>query len=256
MRRGNLANERIGKLNKNKLGLPMEIVEYRGTDDISVKFIGQNNTVQTTYSNFIKGQVKNPYNKSVYGKGYYGDGKYKTKENGRNTPQYTTWHNMLNRCYNEKSQKRRPTYNVCSVIEEWLNYDTFAKWYDENIYQVDGEKMCLDKDILIKGNKIYSPDTCVFAPAAINSLFTKANSIRGELPVGVHFHKARQKYLAKCTNNGKMIHLGYFSTPEEAFQVYKIYKENLIKEIAEHYKDKIIYQLYNALINYKVDIKD
>lgn len=80
---------------------------------------------------------------------------------------------MLERCYSARYQERKPTYKGCSVCDEWLNYQNFAKWYDDNYYEIKGEIMCLDKDILVKGNKIYSPENCVFVPNYINVLFAR-----------------------------------------------------------------------------------
>jgi hypothetical protein len=154
----------------------------------------------------------------------------------------------------------RPTYKGCTVDESWHNFQNFAAWYDKNFYEIDGERMELEKDILIKGNKVYSPETCVFAPHSINSLFVKGNSIRGEFPIGVYRHTQTNKYIAQCkiSLNGvkKTINLGIYETPERAFIAYKSYKENLIKQKAENYKDKIPSKLYEAMINYKVEITD
>ena len=52
------------------------------------------------------------------------------------------------------------------------------------------------------------------------------------------------------------IHLGYFSKPDEAFNVYKQAKEDYIKEVAELYKDQIDIRVYEALMKYEVDIND
>ena len=114
--------------------------------------------------------------------------------------------------------------------------------------------MNLDKDILIKNNKIYSPETCVFVPHDINSLFTKANTKRGKYPIGVHFK--RNKYHVQIQKYKQVIHLGTYDTSEEAFTVYKIAKENYIKEIADKYKDLIPKKLYDAMYEYEVEWED
>ncbi|MBL4951074.1 hypothetical protein JK635_02315 [Neobacillus sp. YIM B02564] len=164
---------------------------------------------------------------------------------------------MLERCYSNYSSKRYPTYEKCSVTDEWLNYQNFAAWYDENYYEVDGEKMELDKDILIKGNKVYSPDACVFVPKRINLLFVKKNASRGDLPIGVVWYKRDKNYQADGKDEyGNTVHLGRYDTVEKAFEAYKIFKENTIKKVADIYKNKIPNNLYEAMIAYKVDIKD
>jgi hypothetical protein len=193
---------------------------------------------------------------TVYGTGYFGEGTYKSRQNGKRTRQYKTWLAMLERCYENKTKEKLPSYAGCYVCEEWHNFQIFSKWYDENYYEIDGQRMELDKDILVKGNKVYSPETCVFVPHRINSLFTKSNSIRGDLPIGVHWHKRDEKYVAKCQCGDKRKHLGYHDTPEKAFNAYKIFKENYIKQIAEEYKDRIPNKLYDAMKKYIVEITD
>ena len=115
--------------------------------------------------------------------------------------------------------------------------------------------MCLDKDILVKGNKIYSPETCCFVPNEINVLFTKKEKDRGEYPIGVSI--ISNKYVARCgVGNSKNKTIGSFKTPKEAFQAYKQYKEQYIKKVADKYKCQIPNNLYKAMYSYQVEITD
>ena len=120
--------------------------------------------------------------------------------------------------------------------------------------------MALDKDVLVKGNKTYSPNTCVFVPQNINVLFTKCNKARGKYPIGVSFYKDRNKYQAHCKifSNGKskQKNLGYYNNIDDAFYAYKQFKEDYIKQVADEYKDNIPNKLYEAMYNYKVEITD
>lgn len=148
-------------------------------------------------------------------------------------------------------------YVNCSVCDEWLCYLNYKIWFDENYYTVGDITMNLDKDILIKGNKIYSPNTCVFVPQNINKLFTKSNRTRGELPIGVYkVNGYDDKYSSHFNSCSKLVNLGTFNTIEEAFGTYKIAKENEIKRIADEYKGKIPQKLYDAMYNYQVEITD
>lgn len=194
---------------------------------------------------------------TIYGIGI-NDYNGKVMINSKFIKSYRTWYDMLGRCYNEKIHQKRQTYIGCKVCDEWLYFSNFKKWYDKNYYNIDDERMELDKDILHKGNKIYSPETCVFVPQNINSLFTKRNLIRGILPIGVYWDKQYQKYRTQCNNGkkGKTINLGRFNTPEEAFNIYKNFKENIIKEVADKYNNKIPQKLYDAMYKYKVEITD
>jgi hypothetical protein len=232
----------------------MVIDEYNSSSDIWIRF-PQGHLVHAAYQQFLNGNVKNIYDQSVFGIGFIGEGKYKLEESKQ---QYKSWVSMLARCYSEKFHEKQPTYIGCTVCEEWHNFQNYAKWYDENYYEVDGYKMNLDKDILVKGNKIYSPETCVFVPDFINLLFVNRKQYRGSLPVGVKVcTKNPKKYEAQCRNNtGKRIYLGYYDSPEEAFQYYKEFKENLIKETAKEYEDRIPHTLFNAMCNYVVEISD
>ena len=168
---------------------------------------------------------------------------------------------MLQRCYSEKEHERHPTYIGCEVYEGWHNFQNFAKWYKDNYYEVGNEKMCLDKDILFKGNKIYSPDTCIFVPETINKLFIKNDKNRGESVIGATLCK-NGKYQAQCniinpeTGKSKQEYLGLYDSQEKAFQVYKYHKERNIKQIADYYKIHIPQKLYDAMYNYEVEIDD
>jgi hypothetical protein len=247
---------RVGIVKFNKFGSLMETVEYKEAKNILVKF-KEGYLVKTSWQQFCIGKVKNPYDKSAYNIGFLGVGEYKVIENNGQTKQYSTWRGMLSRCYDEKVQEKQPTYKDCYVSEEWHNFQNFATWYDENHYKIEGERMALDKDILKKGNKLYSPETCVFVPQNINLLFVKADVTRGNLPIGVQFHKKNKKYTSACNDgNGKQIKLGYYKTLEEAFQVYKTYKEKLIKQIANKYRDDIPIKLYKAMYSYIVEVDD
>lgn len=252
--------DRIGLSNINCQGCEMKIIEYNNAKNIIIEFQDKYKAkINTAYKEFKNGSIKNPYYPSVYNVGYLGQGKYKTRdENGEQIKSYIMWRGILERCYSERNKKIRPTYNDCSVCEEWHNYQNFAKWYEENYYEIHNQKMHLDKDILIKGNKIYSPNTCVFVPDRINVLFTKRQNCRGEYPIGVHMCKRDKALISSCSVDGENKHLGYFplNKPFQAFYTYKIFKEQYIKQIADEYKDLIPLQLYEAMYNYEIEIND
>lgn len=244
--------DRTGEVGYNNQGLKMEIIEYKNAIDMMVKFENGYIAKNVSYGNFKNGTIKNPYFPSVFGMGYIGEGNYKTKNNGKTTKIYKTWQNMLRRCYNDKDIIKNPTYKNCSVCKEWHNFQNFAEWFDKNYYEIENERMELDKDILIKGNKIYSPNKCVFVPQNINNLFIKNDINRGSLPIGVQKLKKCKKFSATCGD----FYIGIFDTPEEAFDAYKEFKENYIKQIADKYKNKIPKKLYNAMYNREVNIND
>lgn len=177
------------------------------------------------------------------------------EDNGDTIQSYRTWHSMLCRCYSDTFQSKEASYNGCTVCDEWKLFSNFKKWFDDpsNGYKKGYE---LDKDILIKGNKVYSPYTCLFIPKRINSLLLKPFKYRKDLPIGVSKHKKR--FAATCACAGGKSYIGLYKTPLEAFNAYKEVKENYIKSVAEEYfsKDAITEKAYRALLNYKIEITD
>ena len=252
---------RVGEEGINKFGSKMVIKEYRGCMDIDVYFPEYNWTFKhAQYTSFKNKSIKCPYEPRYFGKGYLGEGKYKVWENNRDKKEYIVWHSMLQRCYDPKYQKEKPTYKGCKVEEHLLNFQNMCEWLDENYYEIPGEIMCLDKDILCKGNKVYSRKTCIFVPQRINALFTKSDRSRGKDPIGV-IELPSGNYQVHCNNGyGEQIRLGTYSTKEEAFGVYKEYKEKVIKEVINSYEGIIPEPHYSklkiAMYNYEVEIND
>jgi len=190
----------------------------------------------------------------VYGAGV-NDWSGNVKVGGKPIKEYDLWTSMLERCFSEKFKQSRPTYEGVTCSKEWLSMTKFI----EDVSQMKGFGLsgwALDKDIIQKGNKLYSKDTCCFVPLEVNMLLTKSDNSRGEYPVGVCFHKTRGKFKAQLTINGKRKHLGYFTTPEEAFQVYKLAKEAYIKVVAQQWQHILDERVFQALLDYEVNIDD
>ena len=257
--------DRTGEEGYNTFGSKMVIKEYRDRKDMDIYFPEYDWVVEhVQYNNFKSGNIKCPYERRYYGSGYLGEGKYKPFKNGKNKKEYKMWYkiweSMLKRCYDPKYQEKHPTYKGCTVEDHLLNFQHMGEWIENNYYKVQGEKMCLDKDILCKGNKVYSRNTCIFVPQRINNLFVKCDKSRGDCPIGVT-PRSSGNYEVQCSNGyGKEIYLGVYSTKEEAFQVYKNCKEKVIKEVIDSYEGKIPEPFYSrlkaAMYNYKVEIDD
>ena len=189
----------------------------------------------------------------TYGVGF-NDRKYKTTIDGRPTREYSLWMSMLYRCYNEESHKLFPTYTGCTVHEFFHSYSNFYEWCQDQIGFDCGFE--LDKDLLVKGNKIYSKDLCLFLPRKLNGVLTKSNAARGDLPIGVSFNKQVGRYMAQIKMFKKCYGLGYFDNPIDAFNAYKAAREEHVKNVANIYKDQIDPRAYDALMNYRVEITD
>lgn len=246
---------RIGEIRCNNKGLKMEIVKYNNYNDIDVLF-EDGALVHTKYSHFKNGVVKSYFYPSVVGVGYLGRS---TIGEEKDWEAYFSWSSMLNRCYNKKNKEYK-NYGGRGVYvcDEWLNFNTFQKWYYENKWDECATQ--IDKDILTKNNKVYSPKECCVVDQRINCLFTKRTLGRGCLPIGVNYNERLQKYTSQCSiENGKLKHIGCFETEKQAFLEYKRFKETNIRRVADEYKFKYAKfpnNIYVSMYNYKVEIND
>lgn len=245
----------------NHQGCLMKIVECFDNGCIVVEFQDKYKyKTNSIYTNFKKGSIKNPFYPSVFGAGFTGT-KYPRSKNCKNIREYTSWKQMLRRCFSKKEKERIRAYENVTCCEEWLNYENFYEWLhaqDNFDKWYSGKRWAVDKDILNKGNKVYSPENCCLIPQNVNCLFLKREAERGKYPIGVTYRN--KGFLASCHNpfTNRREELGYYSTPEKAFEVYKTYKENLIKQVAqiEFYAGNITRKCYEAMMRYEVEIDD
>ena len=140
-------------------------------------------------------------------------------------PYYSTWHGMLKRCYSEVYLKKYPTYRGCSVCDDWIYFTKFKAW----MMTQDFEGKHLDKDILVEGNKVYSPETCRFVDAGVNTFLNDQKAAKGEWPTGVCWHNIANKFVASCRNpfTKKREYLGLFTCPNEAHEAWYKRKHQL-----------------------------
>lgn len=169
--------------------------------------------------------------------------------------EYILWKNMLQRCYSSKYHEVLPTYKGCTVSDNFIHYSYFNEWC-KNQTGFDNIGWHLDKDLLVKNNKVYSEDKCVFLPAEVNVLLTNRKNFRGDLPVGVYYHESKKKYTASISYCGKQRQLGHFLTIDDAFCAYKKAKEEYMRSIADKWRDVIDERSYNALMRREISIND
>ena len=245
----------IGKVCKSLNSGGFKILKYNNATNVEIQFLKTEYETVARLGHIKSGSVKDPYSPSVYGVGITGV-KYPITINCVHTKEYDLWYSMLRRCYSDTLKKRYPTYEDCEVSENFKSYEYFYEWCQKQIgFSMDGFE--LDKDLLLKGNKFYSENTCIFIPSEINSLLTKSTASRGEHLIGVYFNKKSKAFVAMVSRNkGQPEYLGLFKTEIEAFNAYKEAKESFVKEQAEKWKDKIDSRAYNALLNYQVAIID
>ena len=234
----------IGSVHTTNEGSVCSVVAFNGYYDITVEFddaYGYRTAVNG--SQLKDGRIKNPYFPSKWGMGFIGYGKHKPHEGTKQTKAYVAWSRMLERCYSIKSLTDNPTYLRCTVDPLWLNFQEYAEWYTS---QNKPESWQVDKDILVQGNTVYSPETCRLVPQVINSLILTPTSNTGDLPVGVF--KAGAGFKAKF--RGKF--LGTYDSVLLAFAEYRRAKLLHIKSVAEEYKDQLDAEVYEALLTYDI----
>ena len=253
------AEERIGESVQSAQDGIAKIVQYNKSSDVSIMFVNDGTIVNhIAYASFKKGLIRNPngirYSYGI-GKFHFGDSKQFPKE-------FQTYADM---CFRTTADflVNNPTYKDIKICDEWLNdFYSFRDWlYSQDNYNfwLNGSKWCLDKDILFKHNKLYSPDTCTLVPTNVNTIFVKKDQNRGEFPIGVC--RNHKRYMAMYSNpitGQTKTYLGTYDTPEEAFYAYKKAKETIIKQVAEieYGKHHITKQCYEAMMRYEVEITD
>ena len=245
----------VGKVCKSNLSGDFKILKYKDSANVEIQFIDTWFETTVRLSDIRNGNVKDPYSPSVYDVGVSGT-KYPSTINGTLTKEYALWQSMLRRCYSDISKKKYPTYEGCEVSNKFKSYEYFYEWCHKQI-GFGNEGWHLDKDLLAKGNKVYSESTCVFIPQEINTLLVKRESSRGVHLIGVYWHNTKKAFVAMVSKGkSKQEWLGLFNTEIEAFNAYKTAKEAFVKEQANKWKSQIDERAYNALMNYTVEITD
>ena len=245
----------VGKVCKSKSSGDFKVLKYNNNRNVEVQFLNTGYEATVELVQVKRGNVKDPYLPSVCGVGIIGD-KCQVSEGGKNTKEYELWQSMLRRCYSIAFKKKNPTYGGCEVSDNFKSYEYFYEWCNNQI-GFNNKDWHLDKDLLTKGNKVYSENTCIFIPKEINSLLTKSTASRGKHLIGVSWNKANKAFVAKVKKNkGRQEYLGLFNTELEAFNAYKKAKETFVKEQANKWKSHIDIRAYEALMNYTVGIDD
>lgn len=162
-------------------------------------------------------------------------------------PFYSSWNSMIKRCFSEKYHAKKPTYKDCSACDEWLTFSNFKAW----MIKQDWKGKHLDKDIVKTGNKIYSPETCIFVTVEVNSLLVKSDSRKGLYKLGVCFSNKEKKFIASCSVNGKQKRIGCFASENEASIAYKAFKYKTIINTSNKQKEPLKGYLKRIALEYK-----
>lgn len=164
------------------------------------------------------------------------NGKHKCREVWR-CPFYIRWINLIRRCYTP-DKSRNPTYEGCYVCPEWLYFSNFKAWVETQ----DHEGKALDKDILFPGNKLYSPETCVFITKELNNFTNDHGNARGKYPIGTSFDSDAGKFKASINNpiTKRVENLGRYSDPMDGHRAWLKRKIEIAKLLAAQQTDERI----------------
>lgn len=244
----------LGYEGHSKKGSPFSVIEWEeGSKDCKILFKNTGYIKKTSKHVLLYSGVEDPTIQ------LQGRGIFDTYPEHNKSDACVLWRSIFNRCYGNYSLKKSPSYKGCSVSEEWRLFSRFKKWYDNNY--IDGWH--LDKDLKVKGNKVYGEDFCIFVPQVLNSLTVNSTAIRGDLPVEVTACDSLTnpfKADIKFTEDGitKRKYLGCFPTKEEAFCAYLSAKLKVIedKSLELYNKGIITEELLNIMLNYTISIDE
>lgn len=240
----------LGSIHKNKLGDEFIIEKVLPNKRYKIKFLDEHEfKTEVGLTSLSRGSIKNPFRPIKYDRGFFGVGSFTSKDR-----EYTLWNSMMTRAYDEKYHKNHVSYKKTKVKKDWFNYQTFAEDIN-SIYGFDfkdenGRYYHLDKDILSKGKKVYSKDTCLFIPSKINTFLNQNKTKEGGLPTGVKYRHQDGRYEARISIEGELIYLGSCLTIELARDLYVKARNKRAKELAVFYKDKVDQRVIDMLENY------
>lgn len=191
-----------------------DIVEYQNCENVTIRFRNTGYEYITSMNHIENNEVMDRLHRNVFG-GVVGMSDYDVEI-------YKIWYNMLYR-----ANKQGGSYKDASVCKEWLYFPNFYSWAKNQNYQKGWH---LDKDVIVRGNKEYSPQKCCFLPSEINTFFEKSNKA-----IGYGMNRGKTKYVSFIRSKGKKLHLGTFDTKQEAQNAYITKKKELLEGLIKEY---------------------
>lgn len=240
----------VGKKFRNIKGYHFTVVDYENYNRVKIRFDEPKVSYKYTCSaNILTGKIANPYHKIASGVGFMGEGLYQVENDPKLKKVLSLWRAILKRCYESGTNKTYKTYEDCTVHEDWHNFQNFAAWYVNHEYYGFGYD--LDKDLLVRGNKVYSAETCCMLPHQLNTSLPIVRGNNNERSVGVYKNR-QNKYQVAVTKDGKRVSLGVYITDVEASDVYKDFKRKVLVDLAEKWKYLVAVDVYESLLNFEV----
>lgn len=242
----------VGSIYKTKSFGDVKVINYKNAFNVDVVFERTGTVASFEAGHIRSGNIKDPMHPTVYGFGFIGIGVHKAHENRKSDWKYQCWKNMIKRCYGNDNDKTSPTYVDCTVCDEWRNYQNFAEWciYNEPSSNHD---FFIDKDLKKLGNKVYSPDNCLFVSRLVNNFLTDRRARRGKYKIGASFCNRERKIIGNCRNpiTGKQVYLGRFSNDDDANRAWVLAKSKFAIELSMMEENKDVAQY---LVNYSESI--
>lgn len=240
----------VGQVRNTNEGGNFTVIEFHSATNVIIRHNDEHGHVAKVSSCQVRnGNIRNPFYPTLYGVAYMGVGKHKARIKGKIVKHYSIWTSAVCRCYCPVRLEKTPSYSGCTLSKEFLCYQNFAEWYTS--HESYGLGYDLDKDLLVKGNKVYSAETCTMLPKELNLAIKDKFSKNSDLPTGVLINKIGG-YTAGLKRGLKGYHLGTFNTVEEASAAYVVAKEAYVKDVALEWKDKIEPRAFEALMNWTV----
>lgn len=210
-----------------------EVIAYNGVMSVTLKFLETGYETSTQSGHILRGNVRDRLKPIFYGRGFMGEGPHKGSSKSK---AYTTWMGMFNRCYGGVNIP----YLGCEVDPQWYNFQEFAEWCSWQL-GYDEWSWPLEKDIIVKNNRVYGPEFCAFVPREINSSVVNTKNVRGWTET-----KGGGKFMAHC--GGK--YLGTFPTKDIAYQEYITEKKAQMSALCEKWRGLVDNRLLYRLDNY------
>ena len=240
----------VGEIFKSNFGTEYEVLEYLDCYNVKIKFLDSFGYEGWFQADAVRrGGVSNPFDKTVHGVGYTGVGDSATVLNKTRLVEREAWFAMMARGYCPKLKAKHPKYADCTVSEDWHCYQNFANWMKNQRFYGLGYQ--LDKDLLVKDNKIYSPETCILLPSYINQLIQRDIKKIGTLPKGVD-QVSKNNFRAVLKTLGDTTRVSGFGSPEDAYVKYKEMKEEYVKSVADLWFGNIDARAYKALYEWEL----
>lgn len=244
----------VGSVWESKNHGKFMVTEYINSNHVRIVFIDTGYKTKSCSPAIRKGTIKDRLDPSFCGVGFLGDGEHVATMGRRHTYEYQVWCDMIIRCYSKNSASKTPTYKDCYVCDEWHNFQNFAEWHKRES-KGGVEKLQIDKDLKLIGNKVYSPETCILVSHQVNSFTTDRRASRNGSLIGASWSKQKGKYASYCNRpfSDKMDYLGYFDSEIAAHMAWRNRKYEYAIMLANQQERE---EVKAALLNWAKALKE